>query len=61
MVGRILKRPVWLNIPAPPIQWLAGEMAQLFIGGQRVSPSRLKRIGFQFRYPTIDNALRDLV
>jgi hypothetical protein len=45
-VGRILRRPVWLHIPAAPIRWLAGEMAQLFVDGQRVIPARLLEAGY---------------
>jgi len=58
--GKILKRPVWLHIPAAPVRALAGEMAQLFFDGQRVVPTRLLQAGYDFRYPTLDAALRDL-
>ncbi|MFC1748720.1 TIGR01777 family oxidoreductase [Pseudomonadota bacterium] len=60
-VGKTLKRPVWLHLPATPIRWLAGEMAQLFVDGQRVTPNRLLSQGFKFRHPTLKGALRDLV
>ena len=59
-VGKVLKRPVWLHIPAAPVRALAGEMAQLFFDGQRVVPQRLTEAGYTFRYPTLDAALRDL-
>lgn len=59
-VGRVLKRPVWLHLPAVFIRWLAGEMAQLFVDGQRVTPMRLAAQGFSFHYPTTASALRDL-
>lgn len=59
--GNVLKRPVWLHLPAAPIRWLAGEMAQLFVEGQRVTPKRLLSSGFRFRYATFHAALRDLV
>ncbi|MDD1009039.1 TIGR01777 family oxidoreductase [Pseudomonas shahriarae] len=58
--GKVLKRPVWFNIPAAPVRALAGEMAQLFFDGQRVVPQRLTEAGYKFRYPTLDAALRDL-
>jgi len=60
-VGKILMRPVWLHLPAAPIRWLAGEMAQLFVDGQNVIPNRLLSNGFSFRYPTLKKALHDLV
>ncbi len=60
-VGQVLHRPVWFHIPATPIRWLAGEMAQLFVDGQRVIPARLIGEGFHFRYPTLKNALDNLL
>lgn len=59
-VGQVLQRPVWFHLPAKLIRWLAGEMAQIFVDGQRVIPKRLLNEGFQFRHPTLISALRDL-
>ncbi|SMC27509.1 hypothetical protein SAMN02745857_02884 [Andreprevotia lacus DSM 23236] len=56
--ARVLHRPALLPVPAAPIRWLAGEMALLFVGGQRVVPRRLQESGFAFRYPTLEAALR---
>jgi uncharacterized protein (TIGR01777 family) len=58
--GRVLGRPVWLRLPAAPIRWLLGEMAELFVDGQRVLPARLQAEGWRFRFPTLEAALRDL-
>jgi len=58
--GKLLKRPVWLHVPAAPVRALAGEMAELFFDGQRVLPARLEQSGYRFNYPTLDSALRDL-
>ena len=41
--------------------WAMGEMAQLFVDGQNVVPARLQQQGFAFKYPTLEQALRDLV
>lgn len=60
-VGSVLRRPVWLHLPAAPIRALAGEMAELFLDGQRVLPLRLQEAGFQFRFPRLQAALRDLI
>lgn len=59
--GQLLRRPVWLPVPAAPLRWAMGEMAQLFVDGQNVVPARLQAEGFAFRYPTLQQALRDLV
>lgn len=58
--GQVLLRPVWLHVPAALIRGMAGEMAQLFVDGQRVTPQRLLNQEFQFRHPTLLSALRDL-
>ena len=59
--GKLLRRPVWLPVPATPLRWAMGEMAQLFVDGQNVVPARLQQQGFAFMYPTLEQALRDLV
>ncbi len=59
--GKLLRRPVWLPVPAAPLRWAMGEMAQLFVDGQNVAPARLQQQGFAFKYPTLEQALRDLV
>ena len=58
--GRVLHRPVWLRLPAAPMRWALGEMAELLVDGQRVVPARLEAEGFRFRFPTLEAALRDL-
>lgn len=58
-IARALHRPCWLWTPAFPLRLLVGEMADaLLIGGQRVVPARALAMGFYFRYPEIDQALR---
>ncbi|PIF92101.1 uncharacterized protein (TIGR01777 family) [Acidovorax sp. 62] len=59
--GQLLHRPVWLPVPAAPLRWALGEMAQLFVDGQNVVPARLQREGFAFAYPGLREALRSLV
>lgn len=59
--ARILHRPCFIPMPAWPMRLLLGEQADLLLEGQRVVPKALLESGFQFRYPTLDVALRDLV
>jgi len=56
----VLRRPQWVSVPATPLRWMAGEMAQLFADGQHVIPRRLSQMGFGFRFPTLRSALEDL-
>ncbi|MDH5232860.1 MAG: TIGR01777 family oxidoreductase [Gammaproteobacteria bacterium] len=60
-VAKKLKRPFWLTIPATPLRWLLGELAQLFADGQYVIPKRLQTENFTFDFPTLDSALEDLI
>lgn len=60
-LGRALHRPARLWVPGPVVRLMVGEMARLFLTGQRVLPRRLQAAGFQFRYPGIDAALADIV
>ena len=53
-----LRRPLWpMRIPAGWLRAGLGELAELFVDGQRVTPERLQALGFKFRYPTIGAAL----
>jgi len=58
-IAHALHRPSWLWTPAFPLRLVLGDMADaLLIGGQRVVPARALSMGFSFRYPEIDQALR---
>jgi uncharacterized protein (TIGR01777 family) len=57
----VLGRPLWLRVPAWPLQRLLGEMAQLLVDGQHVVPRRALAAGFAFRHPQLPDALRDLL
>jgi NAD dependent epimerase/dehydratase family enzyme len=53
-----LRRPLWpVRIPARILRLGLGELAELFVDGQRVTPDRLLALKFGFRYATIDAAL----
>jgi hypothetical protein len=58
-LGRALSRPALLPAPAFALRLLLGEMADaLLLSGQRALPAVAERLGFPFRYPRIDDALR---
>jgi uncharacterized protein (TIGR01777 family) len=58
-LGRALQRPVWLRSPGWAMHLLYGEMAHLFLTGQRVIPARHLQAGFDYCYPYIDAALEE--
>lgn len=57
LIAKVLKRPSKLRLPAAAIRLLFGEMAQLLLCSQRVTPRRLAKAGFEFQYPNLHGAL----
>lgn len=58
-LGRVLKRPAAIRLPAAMIQLAFGEMGrELLLFGVRASSAELERSGFRFLYPTLDGGLR---
>jgi uncharacterized protein len=60
-LGRVLKRPSWLPAPAFALRLALGEAATMVLDGQRAVPRRLLELGFDFRFPNLEEALRDLL
>lgn len=60
-LGRVLRRPAVLPVPAIALRLMYGEMAQIVTTGQRVIPARLKSLGYEFRFSEIEPALRDVL
>jgi uncharacterized protein (TIGR01777 family) len=60
-LGRALGRPALVPTPAFALKLLMGEMAQpLILSGQRVLPARARALGYESRYPEIDQAFRGI-
>ena len=60
-LGRALHRPAVAPAPGFALRLMLGEMADaMILAGQRVLPARATRNGFEFRYPTLDSALRQI-
>jgi uncharacterized protein (TIGR01777 family) len=60
-VARRVHRPVWFPTPAWLLRLVLGEQAVLLLGSRRVAPARALELGHDFRYPTIDAALDDVL
>jgi uncharacterized protein (TIGR01777 family) len=58
-LGRVLKRPAFAPVPALAVQVLYGEMAEIVTTGQRAVPARLTELGYRFRRPDLEDALRE--
>jgi len=60
-IGRTLHRPSFMPAPGFMIKLILGEFGSVLLEGQRVIPRRLLDAGFQFQYPVIDEALKDII
>jgi uncharacterized protein len=60
-LGRALNRPAFLPAPAFMLRLLYGEFAEVVLTGQKVLPQKLLAAGFQYHFPTIDQALQHLL
>jgi uncharacterized protein (TIGR01777 family) len=65
VLARVLRRPsplqaLGLGVPEPVFRVMLGEMADAVLDSQRVLPSRLLQLGYAFRFPDVESALRDL-
>lgn len=58
-LGRALHRPAFVPVPKFAVAALrGGELADAVAGGARVLPRRALDLGYQFRHPELDEALR---
>ena len=55
-----LRRPSLLPLPRGLLQLTLGEMSQLLLGSQQVLPTALLALGYEFRYPRLNEAISQL-
>ncbi len=61
IIAKTLKKPLWLpNIPAFVLKFILGEMAVILLEGSRVSSKKIIAKKFNFKYPTLTEALHNL-
>lgn len=61
-IARVLGRPLWLpNVPGFVLKAILGEMANLVLGGNRVSNAKLLQSGFEYEFTDPEEAVRDLL
>jgi len=60
-LGRVLGRPTVFRVPRFALRLALGEMADTVLESQRAVPERLEALGFRFRFPRLEPALRDLL
>ncbi len=58
-LGRVLHRPALAPVPGLALKLLYGDMASIILSGVRAVPSRLLALGYAFRRPDLEDALRE--
>jgi uncharacterized protein (TIGR01777 family) len=60
-IGRVLSRPSLLPAPAFAMRAVLGGMAEVVLASARVIPRRALDLGYRFKFPELEGALRDLL
>lgn len=49
-----------IGVPGFALKMVLGEMAQMVLGGNKVSSKKIRDAGFEFRYPSLEEALEKI-
>lgn len=60
-LGRVMGRPYWFTVPGFALRAALGEVASTVLEGQLAAPKKLLDLGYKFRFPTAEGALRDVI
>jgi uncharacterized protein len=61
-IGKALDKPILpIHVPAFALKMMLGEMADIVIGGNRVSAEKIQATGFNFQFQDLGKALSDLL
>src|SRR5262249_22600422 len=60
-LGRVLHRPAFLPTPGFALRMMLGEVADVVLTGQKVLPRKALALGYAFKSPTLEEALKDLL
>jgi uncharacterized protein (TIGR01777 family) len=60
-MGEVLRRPTFCAVPAFVLKTLAQEESSLVLNSQRIVPEAALKTGYEFKYPDIRSALKNLL
>ncbi len=60
-LGHALSRPAFLPAPAFVLRLALGEMSSMLLGGQKVVPKKALDLGYAFKQPKLEPALRSIL
>lgn len=61
-IAQVLQKPFWnISVPSFVLKLLFGQMSDIFLCGSRVSADKIIQAGYSFRFPDLQNALKNLL
>ena len=60
-LGSAMRRPTLFGVPRIILRLLLGEFSSALLASQRVIPEKLQNAGYQWRYPELTKALKELL
>lgn len=60
-LGKVMGKPSWLQVPTTVLRLALGEQADMLLNGQRVIPAKLQDAGYTFKFPTLNQALENII
>lgn len=60
-LGSVLGKPTIFPVPTFGLKIMMGEFANFVVLSQNVLPEKTEACGYQFQYPTLESALKDLL
>ncbi len=60
-IAKVMKRPHYFPIPGFAMRLAFGEVASMVLEGQKVIPQKLLEAGYEFKFPSLEEALNDLL
>ncbi len=61
ILGRVMGRPTLLPVPEFALKLVLGEVSAMVLEGRPVSVGKLQGLGFEFEFPMLETALRDIL
>lgn len=60
-LGRAMHRPAWFPVPATLLRLVLRDQATLVVDSRRVVPARAITLGYRHRFPTLEEALAEIL
>ena len=61
ILGKVMRRPSFLPVPAFVLRLLFGEKSTVILSSQKQNASKLIAAGYQFKYPDLEPALKNIL